>query len=117
MTISDYKDEVTAFINLVFKDEKDDILAKKIGVKRQTINNWRNGKCSPDFYHILKIIDVFNISLSTFIKGTLSEEIAIQAEKLPIHYQMRLLSYLTSKDMVGVIDILDKASEVLGNEN
>ena len=37
--------------------------AEEIGVTRQTVSNWENYKNYPDISTIVKISDIFNISL------------------------------------------------------
>ncbi len=46
-----------------------DELADKIYVTRQTISNWETGKSYPDIHSLLRLGDLFNISLDQLIKG------------------------------------------------
>lgn len=43
-------------------------LAEELGVSRQTISSWENGKSYPDILSIIKISDIFNISLDKLLK-------------------------------------------------
>lgn len=43
--------------------------AEKLGVTRQTVSNWENYKNYPDINTIVKISDMFNISLDILLKG------------------------------------------------
>ena len=43
--------------------------AEILGVTRQTISNWENYKNYPDISTIIKIGDVFHISLDILLKG------------------------------------------------
>lgn len=43
-------------------------LADMLGVARQTIANWEKGKTYPDIGHILKLSDLYGISLDEFLK-------------------------------------------------
>ena len=43
-------------------------LAEQLGVSRQTISSWENGKSYPDLVSIIKISDIFNISLDKMLK-------------------------------------------------
>lgn len=38
-------------------------LANQIGVSRHAIYKWERGKCKPDYEHLVKITDIFNVSL------------------------------------------------------
>lgn len=53
-------------------------LAEKIYVSRQTISNWENDKSYPDVNSLIRLSEVFDISLDILIKGdimTMKEEI------------------------------------------
>lgn len=43
--------------------------AEQINVSRQTISNWENGKSLPDVINLIKISDVYQMSLDTLLKG------------------------------------------------
>lgn len=44
-------------------------LAEKLGVSRQTVSSWENDKSYPDIASIVKISEIFNISLDELLKG------------------------------------------------
>ncbi len=44
-------------------------VAEKIMVSRQTISNWENGKSLPDIVSIIKLSDLYQISLDELLKG------------------------------------------------
>ncbi len=46
-----------------------DDLAESLGVTRQSISNWENYKNYPDINTIIKISDVFNVSLDVLLKS------------------------------------------------
>ena len=43
--------------------------AEKIMVSRQTISNWENGKTMPDIVSVIKMSDLYHISLDELLKG------------------------------------------------
>ncbi len=43
--------------------------AEKINVSRQTISNWDNEKTYPDIISVIKLSDVYSISLDDLLKG------------------------------------------------
>ncbi len=43
--------------------------AEKINVSRQTISNWENEKTYPDIISVIKLSDVYSISLDDLLKG------------------------------------------------
>ena len=44
-------------------------LAEKVGVSRQTISNWENGRSYPDIVSIIVLSDVYDITLDSLLKG------------------------------------------------
>lgn len=42
--------------------------AEALGVSRQTISNWENGKTYPDIVSVVKMSDLYNISLDRLLK-------------------------------------------------
>ncbi|WP_130805305.1 helix-turn-helix domain-containing protein [Senegalia massiliensis] len=48
-------------------------LAEKIYVSRQTISNWENDKNYPDINSLLRLSEIFEISLDILIKGDLEK--------------------------------------------
>ena len=61
-------------------------LAGKIFVTRQSVSNWENGRTYPDLQSLLRLSDLFGISLDELIKGDIEimkEEISkLEIEKL-----------------------------------
>ena len=46
-----------------------EIVAEKVGVSRQTMSNWENGKSHPDISSVMALSDVYGISLDALLKG------------------------------------------------
>jgi transcriptional regulator with XRE-family HTH domain len=44
-------------------------LAEKIGVSRQTISNWENGRSYPDIVSIIFLSDIYDMTLDSLLKG------------------------------------------------
>ena len=44
-------------------------VAEEINVSRQTISNWENGKSLPDVISLIKISDLYKVSLDDLLKG------------------------------------------------
>ena len=43
--------------------------AEALGISRQTISNWENEKTYPDIISVLKMSDLYNVSLDYLLKG------------------------------------------------
>lgn len=46
-------------------------LAEKVYVTRQTISNWENNKSYPDINSLLRLGEVFDITMDQLLKGDL----------------------------------------------
>ena len=46
-----------------------EVAAEKIGVSRQTMSNWENGKSYPDFSSVVAISNAYGVSLDSLMKG------------------------------------------------
>lgn len=55
-----------ARINSGFTQEK---IAEKINVSRQTISNWETEKSYPDIISVIKLSELYSISLDDLLKG------------------------------------------------
>ena len=44
-------------------------VAEALGVSRQTMSNWENGKSYPDIANVVKMSDLYHISLDNLLKG------------------------------------------------
>ena len=47
-----------------------DDLASKLFVTRQAIYKWESGDATPDLANLIKLTDIFNVSLDTLVFGT-----------------------------------------------
>lgn len=47
-----------------------DELATKLFVTRQAISKWESGDSTPDLGNLIKLTDIFNVSLDTLVFGT-----------------------------------------------
>ena len=50
-------------------------VAEALGVSRQTMSNWENGKTYPDIVSVIKMSDLYAISLDHLLKG--KEEVPV----------------------------------------
>ena len=43
--------------------------AQELGVSRQTISNWENGKTYPDIVSVIRMSELYRVSLDHLLKG------------------------------------------------
>ena len=50
-------------------DLTQEVLAEKIGVSRQTVSNWENGRSYPDIAGVIILSEIYNMTLDSLLKG------------------------------------------------
>lgn len=50
-----------------------DDLASKLFVTRQAVSKWESGESTPDLNNLIKLTDIFNVSLDTLVFGAEKE--------------------------------------------
>ena len=72
-----------------------EVLAEKIGVSRQTVSNWENNRSYPDIGSVLRLSDLYGISLDELLKeDTNMRKHVEETAKLPVRW-WRILCGLT----------------------
>lgn len=56
-------------------------LANRIGVSRQTLSKWENGKTYPDIGNVLLLAELFETTVDAFIKETTTTEVHVHKEQ------------------------------------
>lgn len=51
-------------------------LAEKLGVSRQAVSKWESGQGSPDLNNIIKISEVYQVSIDYIVKGVSNQQIS-----------------------------------------
>lgn len=95
-----------------------DVLAERIYVSRQTISNWENDKSYPDLNSLLRLSEVFQVSLDTLVKGdmeamkeTIGQEDRQQFQKMGAVLTLLFLAMLLTP--VPLVHFLDWAGFAL----
>lgn len=55
-------------------------VAEALMVSRQTVSNWETGKSLPDIVSIIKLSDLYNISIDELLKGDQKMQIKIEKD-------------------------------------
>lgn len=48
---------------------KQEYVAEELGITRQTISNWENGRSYPDIARIIRLSEIYGLSLDELLKG------------------------------------------------
>lgn len=87
-------------------------LAELVYVSRQSISNWENDKTYPDIGSLLRLSEVFHVSLDTLVKGdieTMKQEIDAQ-ERATFQKDSAIFSVLLILTVLLPIPLLKLAS-------
>lgn len=87
-------------------------VADKIMVSRQTISNWENGKSLPDIVSIIKLSDLYQISLDVLLKGDQKMKEKIEKDVYVASRNKRLI--LTAAILFCVVAIIYAISSLVG---
>lgn len=90
-----------------------DQAAEKIMVSRQTISNWENGKTLPDIASVIKMSDLYHISLDELLKGDQDMMKKIEKDTNIVRSNSRLIAVGIVAIIVAVVVIF--ASIMTGN--
>lgn len=87
-------------------------VAERILVSRQTSSNWENGKSLPDIVSVLKLSDLYQISLDELLKGDSKMQEKIEKDAKVAKGNKRLL--LTTALLLFAVAILYGISDFVG---
>ena len=54
--------------------------AQALGISRQTISNWENERSYPDIVSVLKMSDLYSVSLATVYKGNIIKNLIMDCQ-------------------------------------
>lgn len=61
-------------------------VAEVLGITRQTISNWENGRSYPDIERMIRLSDVYSLSLDELLKGDKKMVKHLQENTLVNHF-------------------------------
>ncbi|MDO4616611.1 MAG: helix-turn-helix domain-containing protein [Lachnospiraceae bacterium] len=104
-------------IKTIRKEQKltQEQLAEQLDVTRQAVSNWENNRNLPDIEILIRISDVFHISLDELIKGEqdMTEKIIKDgSETRKARFNMIILGIGAGLILLGILLILIKGASV-----
>ena len=86
--------------------------SESLMVSRQTISNWENGKSLPDILSVIRMSELYQISLDELLKGDKAMMDKIEKDIEISKAEKKIIKYAWISILVGVIIlILDNAFE------
>ncbi|MDT2759073.1 helix-turn-helix domain-containing protein [Enterococcus xiangfangensis] len=79
-------------------------VAEALGITRQTISNWENGRSYPDIERMVRLSDVYSLSLDELLKGDQEMVKQLQENTSINHFLKRFIFMLLVN--VGLMIVL-----------
>lgn len=91
------------------KEYTQEQVAEHLKVSRQTISNWENGKSLPDIINVIRMSELYDVSLDELLKGDKALIEKIERDITTVKVEKRIIKYAWISIILGVIML------VLGN--
>lgn len=81
-------------------------VSEKLLVSRQTISNWENGKSLPDILSVIRMSELYQISLDELLKGDKAMMDKIEKDIKISKTEKKIVKYAWISILVGVVIII-----------
>lgn len=88
------------------KQLSQDNLAEKLYISRQAISKWENGDATPDLDNLIKLAEIFDISLDELILGKVTSKDTERVLVREVESPMNVWSFLSQKQNQRVIILI-----------
>lgn len=109
-------------IELFDADSRNDTaIAAMLGVSKQTISSWRNGTRSPKKTMLIKITEIYNVSIEWLMGFDVDREGKQEEDRIPIVVPdskqfVQIVKYMSHTDYVTVMEIFEKTYKKMQEE-
>ena len=80
--------------------------AENLMVSRQTISNWENGKSLPDIVSIIRMSDLYDVSLDELLKGDKVLMEKREKDAMAVKVEKKIIKFAWVSIVLGVIVII-----------
>ena len=88
------------------KEYTQEQVAESLSVSRQTISNWENGKSLPDIINIIKMSELYDISLDELVKGDATLLNKIEKDMKVVTTEKKVTKFAWFSIVIGAILII-----------
>ena len=81
-------------------------VAEDINVSRQTISNWENGKSLPDIVSIIRMSELYDLSLDELLKGDVTLLNKIERDMKVAKAENNVIKFVRKRSDTYLIDML-----------
>ncbi|GAA2917353.1 helix-turn-helix domain-containing protein [Enterococcus pseudoavium] len=85
-----------------------DYVAEKLGITRQTISNWENGRSYPDIERIIRLSELYELSLDELLKGDQKMVKHLQENTLVTHFLKLFIAMLTINFLLMLVLLVNQ---------
>ena len=78
-------------------------VAEKLLVSRQTVSNWENGKSLPDIISIIRMSDLYELSLDEMMKGDKALLKKVERDVGAVKAEKKLIKFAWISIVIGTI--------------
>ena len=82
-----------------------DFVAEQLGITRQTISNWENGRSYPDIERIIRLSELYHLSLDELLKGD-QEMVHHLKENTTINQFLKMFALLMLVNIILMVVVL-----------
>ena len=81
-------------------------VAEDLNVSRQTISNWENGKSLPDIVSIIRMSELYDLSLDELLKGDVTLLNKIERDMKVAKAENNVIKFVRKRSDTYLIDML-----------
>ena len=81
-------------------------VAEDLNVSRQTISNWKNGKSLPDIVSIIRMSELYDLSLDELLKGDATLLNKIERDMKVAKAENNVIKFVRKRSDTYLIDML-----------
>lgn len=85
-----------------------DYVAEKLGITRQTISNWEIGRSYPDIERIIRLSELYELSLDELLKGDQKMVKHLQENTLVTHFLKLFIAMLTINFLLMLVLLVNQ---------
>ena len=83
-------------------------LAEKLGVHLTHISRIENGKYKPSIDDLIKLSDIFELSIDDIVKGKTDEkQVEEDLQKTPLYEKIKMVEQLAEQDKNTILNVID----------
>ncbi|MGM0169594.1 hypothetical protein IGI39_003910 [Enterococcus sp. AZ135] len=92
---------------------KQGYVAEELGITRQTMSNWENGRSYPDIERIIRLSEIYDLSLDELLKGDQEMVKHLQENTVVNHFLKIFIGMLLLNVLLMIVLLLNQTMSEL----